>query len=132
MAFKKLSKPTRSGGSPIPMITIGTSDQNRQTYLSLNTAARKALGDPAAVFLEWDDEDYLLRIVASSPDDPASYSIAKGTGRISVTRIMRELGLTPADRAYTTPAKPHGRLALIASVADMHTTGTITPMRRTA
>lgn len=132
MAFKKLPKPTRSSGSPTPMITIGTSDRNRQTYLSLNTAARRALGDPTAVYLEWDDEEYLLRIVASSPDDPAAYVITKASGRISVTRIMRELGLTPAGHAYTTPAKPHGRLALIGSVADMHTTGTITPMRRTA
>ncbi len=37
MSFVPLSKPSHRGGGS-PMITIGHAQQNRQTYLSLNSA----------------------------------------------------------------------------------------------
>ena len=48
MSFTPLAKPARRGGSASPMITIGHADQDRQTYLSLNTAARSAIGGPGS------------------------------------------------------------------------------------
>lgn len=131
MAFNRLRKPARRGGSPVPMITIGTSDANRQTYLALNSAARKALGDPAALVLEFDPDELLLRVVVSSPEDPDSYAITKANGRVSVTRIMRDLDLTPVE-AQTLPATKSGRTGLIVDVSQMRTGSTARDGRRAA
>lgn len=128
MAFTALKKPARRGGSTAPMITIGHADQNRQTYLSLNTAARAAIGDPVALTLAWDKENLLLLVSSASPDDVDAYSMVKSTGRISVTRIMRDLGLTPAE-AHTMPARKHGRTGLVIDVSGIRT-ASVTPIRR--
>lgn len=128
--FKPLAKPTRRGGSVAPMITIGTSVQNRQTYLALNSAARRSLGDPVAVTLAWDADKFLLLVTGESPDNPDSYTVTKANGRISVTRIMRDLGLTP-DGAHTMPARKHGARGLVVDVSEMRT-ASITPMKAVA
>lgn len=128
MAFTPLRKPSRRGGSPVPMITIGRADQNRQTYLSLNTAARRTLGDPAAITLAWDPENLLLLVTVASPDDVDSYALGSTTGRASVTAIMRDLGLTPAE-AHTMPARKHGKTGLVVDVSGIKT-ASVTPMRR--
>ena len=124
MSFTPLKKPARRGGSSAPMITIGHADQNKQTYLSLNTAARAALGGPAALTLAWDADQYLLLVSAASPEDIDAYSITKSTGRISVTRIMRDLGLTPQD-AHTMPARKHGSTGLVVDVSGIRTRSVI-------
>lgn len=126
--FKPLAKPSRRGGSAAPMITIGHADRNRQTYLSLNTAARIAIGEPAALSLAWDADRYLLLVSAASPTDVDAYGITKSTGRISVTRIMRDLGLTPAE-AHTMPARKHGSTGLVIDVSGIKT-ASVTPLRR--
>lgn len=126
--FKPLAKPSRRGGSAAPMITIGHADRNRQTYLSLNTAARIAIGEPAALSLAWDADRYLLLVSAASPTDVDAYGITKSTGRISVTRIMRDLGLTPAE-AHTMPARKHGSTGLVVDVSGIKT-ASVTPLRR--
>lgn len=128
MSFQPLKKPTRRGGSRSPMITIGHADGNKQTYLSLNTAARRAIGEPAAVALAWDAEKFLLLVSAASPDDVDAYPLTKATGRISVTQIMRDLGLTPAE-AHTMPARKHGATGLVIDVSGIRTRS-VTPMRR--
>lgn len=126
--FKPLAKPSRRGGSAAPMITIGHADRNRQTYLSLNTAARIAIGEPTALALAWDADRYLLLVSAASPTDVDAYGITKSTGRISVTRIMRDLGLTPAE-AHTMPARKHGSTGLVVDVSGIKT-ASVTPLRR--
>lgn len=132
MSFRKLAKPTRTTAGTQPYITLAvTTTSNRQVYLALNTAARRALGDPAAVHFEFDDDKFLLRVVASNPEDPAAYAIPK-TGRVSVTGMIRDLGVnvTTTTRIH---ARPAGRLALIADLSDMPAAGGgIVPMRRTA
>lgn len=128
MAFTALRKPSRRGGSAAPMITIGHADQNRQTYLSLNSAARRAIGDPTAVTLAWDAENLLLLVSAASPDDVDSYRVTGNTGRISCTQIMRDLGLTPAE-AHTMPATRHGKTGVFVDVSEMKT-ASITPIKR--
>lgn len=120
MSFTPLKKPARRGGSASPMITVGHADQNRQTYLSLNSAARISIGEPAALALAWDADQFLLLVSAASPEDVDAYSITKSTGRISVTRIMRDLGLTPAE-AHTMPARKHGSTGLVIDVSGIRT-----------
>lgn len=128
MTFVPLQKPARRGGSITPMVTIGHADQNRQTYLSLNMAARHAIGDPTAVTLAWDADQYLMLISAASPTDVDAYSLTKSTGRISVTRIMRDLGLTPSE-AHTMSARKHGTTGVVIDVSGIRTRS-ITPIRR--
>lgn len=122
MAFKKLRRPGRSHASPIS-ISIGTSSNTRQTWLSLSKGAHRALGEPAAIHLEWDDEDCLLRVVASSPDDRDAYPITKSNLRVSVTGIVREMGWdATTTRAF--PGRRESRTSIIADLSDM-------PMSRT-
>lgn len=128
MTFIPLQKPSRRAGSVAPMITIGHADKNRQTYLALNAAARRALGDPKALTLAWDAEKYLLLVSVASPGDPDSYGITESSGRISVTAIMRDLGLTPAE-AHAMPARKHGKTGLVVDVSGIKT-ASITPIKR--
>lgn len=111
MAFVKLPKPKRTTATATPQVTISTNAKQSATYLFLNQAARKALGDPAAVYLAYDRETNRMQVHASSPDDPAAYALAGRTGRAAVTAILRELGFAPAKTTYH-PAKKAGRLAL--------------------
>ena len=130
MAFRKLQKPKRSTASATPAITIGLTGNARQAYMSLNAAARKALGDPAAIHLEWDDDRMLMRIVSSSPEDPAAYKITARTGRISVTGVLRELDLTPVETT-TIPAVKDTRVSLVVDLTDM-ASATVSPTRGAA
>lgn len=114
MGFVKLDKPV-SNHTGSPYVTIGTQSQGKATYIALNKSARAALGDPVAVFLEHDASEDLLRLVASSPDDPASYRILKGTGRISVTHAARELGLS-VKKVHAMPIVDRTRLSLTVSL----------------
>lgn len=130
MAFRKLPKPKRSTGTTTPSITLGLTGSNRQAYMSLNAAARKALGDPAAIHLEWDDDRMLMRLVSSSPEDPAAYKITARTGRISVTGVLRELDLTPVETTVI-PATKDTRVSLVVDLTDM-ASATVTPIRGAA
>lgn len=123
MAFKRLHKPrTRVGDQPAT-ITIGSTHSrpgaSRQVYLSISGKARQMLGDPAAIALEWDPDEWLLRIVAASPDDPDAYRLGK-TPRIGITGIARELGWM-WDIAATIPVKPQGRTAVLADLSQVRT-----------
>lgn len=126
--FKPLSKPSRRAGSTHPTITIGHSEKNRQTYLALNTEARRVIGNPRAVTLAWDAESLLLLVSAASPGDADSYTITASSGRCSVTAIMRDLGLTPAE-AHPMPARKHSATGLVVDVSGIRTRS-VTPLRR--
>lgn len=130
MAFRKLPKPKRSTGTTTPTVTIGLTGNARQAYLGLNTAARKALGDPAAIHLEWDGDRMLMRIVVSSLEDPAAYKITKQNGRISVTGVLRELDLTPVETTVI-PAKKDTRVSLVVDLTGM-ANATVSPIRGAA
>lgn len=130
MAFRKLPKPKRSTGTTTPTVTIGLTGSARQTYMGLNSAARNALGDPAAIHLEWDGDRMLMRIVVSSLEDPAAYKITKQNGRISVTGVLRELDLTPVETTVI-PAKKDTRVSLVVDLTDM-ASATVTPIRGAA
>lgn len=130
MPFIPLSKPSRRAGSTRPMITIGHSRKNRQTYLALNSEARRAIGDPRAVTLAWDESTYQMLVSAAPEGAPDSYLITHSSGRCSVTAIMRELGLTPQD-AHAMPARKHGATGLVIDVSGIRT-ASITPIKRAA
>ncbi|MCT1430593.1 hypothetical protein M3G50_07480 [Brachybacterium muris] len=130
MSFRKLLKPKRSTGTTTPTVTIGLTGNARQVYMGLNSAARKALGDPAAIHLEWDGDRMLMRIVVSSLEDPAAYKITKQNGRISVTGVLRELDLIPVE-TITIPATKDTRVSLVVDLTDM-ASATVTPIRGAA
>lgn len=111
MAFVKLPKPKRTTATATPQVTISTNAKQSATYLFLNQAARKTIGDPAAVYLAYDRETNRMQVHASSPDDPAAYALSGRTGRAAVTAIFRALGYAPSKTTYH-PAKKTGRLAL--------------------
>ena len=96
----------------------------------MNTAAIMALGEPAAVFFEYDDEDFKLRIVASSPDDPAAYKLSKH-GRIAITGLTRQLGWGITSTHKLTATRM-GRVSLVIDVSDLPAATTITPIRSAA
>ncbi|KDS94183.1 hypothetical protein DHOM_02740 [Dermabacter hominis 1368] len=111
MAFVKLPKPKRTTATATPQVTISTNAAQSATYLFLNQAAKRALGNPAAVYLAYDRDTNRMQVHASSPDDPAAYAFSARAGRVAVTAILRELGFAPAKTTYH-PAKKTGRLAL--------------------
>lgn len=130
MAFRKLDKPGRATPTQAPQITIARNSGTHQVYLSLNKAARASLGDPAAVHFEWDDEACLLRIVASSPDDPAAYRLGRH-GRVTVTGMIRDLGLH-IGKTMQIPARRDTRVSTIADLSDVPVAGVVTPIKATA
>lgn len=123
MAFQDLDKPGRITVAA-PTISLGRSGRdNEQTYLSLNAGAMRALGDPVAIRLAWDPDDALLAVIICSPDDPRAYKLTAKTGRVSVTQIIRQLGLDITDTRRF-PARPHGRTGLVVDLSDMPTAST--------
>lgn len=118
MAFVKLPKPKRTTATATPQITISTNAKQSATYLFLNQAAMAALGEPAAVYLAYDRETNRMQVHASSPDDPAAYTLNGKAHRIPVTVIFRHLGFAPTETTYH-DAKKSGRLALEFSVDEV-------------
>lgn len=118
MAFVKLPKPKRSAAIKTPRVTISASSDGRAYNLFLNQAAMAALGEPAAVYLAYDRETNRMQVHASSPDDPAAYTLNGKAHRIPVTVIFRHLGFAPTETTYH-PAKKTGRLALEFSVDEV-------------
>lgn len=129
MSFRKLAKPGRTVAPTVPSITLAPASHS-STYLALNRAAQMALaGGVKYIHFEYDDEKALLRIVASSPDDPASYALS-GHGRVSVTGMLRDLGLRVTE-ATCIPVQPVSRLAIQADLSVL-TTASVTPIRKAA
>lgn len=115
MAFKKLSAPPSLRHSPLTgRMRPGT--KRGKDHLDLSVGAREAIGNPRAVFFEWDDEEWLLRIVASSHADPASRLVPE-SGRISMAAVLRMIGVH-IDAARTLHLTKDGPLALIADLSE--------------
>ena len=88
--------------------------------MDLSVGARRAIGSPRAVIFEWDEDEWLLRIVASSHADPASRLLPE-SGRLSIASVLRMIGVN-VDVARTLPLKQDGPLALIADLSDYRST----------
>ena len=123
MAFRKLPKViTRVGDLPAT-ITIGcnknTRGHSRTAYLAISGKARRMLGDPAAIVLEWDEDAWLLRIRVAAVDDPDAYGIGK-TPRIGITPIARELGWMWGI-PVTVEVTQETRISIIADLSEVRT-----------
>ena len=72
----------------------------------------RSIGTPAAIHFEWDDEESLLRIVASSPDDPAAFRIGVQR-RAVIPQLLDHLGVS-IEHTTTFPVTSDGPLSAIA------------------
>ncbi|QCR53235.1 hypothetical protein C1N80_06320 [Brachybacterium sp. SGAir0954] len=130
MAFQKMPKTHQKAPSAGPQITLSAHKTNGATKLVLSRALVEMLGEPVAIYFEWDPEDFLLRIVSSSPDDPAAYVIPKNR-YVSVTGLFRQLGVKVTDTVRI-PVEKQGRLAGIADLSDLPAAGNVHPIRGAA
>ncbi|GAA1333820.1 hypothetical protein GCM10009592_28380 [Brachybacterium rhamnosum] len=117
MAFTKMPKTYQKAPSAGPKITLSSHPQHGSMKLALSKALVEMLGSPVAVHFEWDADEYLLRIVASSPDDPAAYKLPKN-GYLSVTGLFRQLGVK-VNETMRIPVAKQGRLAGVADLSDL-------------
>ena len=130
MAFVKLQKTHQKAPTAGPQITLSAHKVNGTTKLAMSRALVEMLGDPAAIHFEWDPDQYLLRIVASSPDDPAAYRVPKNR-YIAVTGVFRQLGIRVGETVRI-PVEKQGRLAGVADLSDLPAAGTVHPIRGAA
>ena len=117
MAFQKMYKSNQKSPIAGPQITLSAHKTNGSTKLAMSRALVNMLGAPVAVHFEWDDEEFLLRIVASSPDDPAAYRIPKNSA-ISVTGLFRQLGISVTGTTRI-PVEKHSSLSAVADLSDL-------------
>lgn len=133
MAFQKLqkAKAVRGVAAHGPFLTIA-----KAGTFGINQAAWAQLGQPAAIHLEWDPDACHLRIVASSPDDPAAYPLTSARLKFGAQTLLRQLGLNYQTGTQRFPLAASGRLAPVADVSAMPggiaKNSPITPLRRTA
>ena len=115
MAFKKLSAPPSPRHSPLTA-RLRPGKTPGHDHMDLSVGARQAIGNPRAVFFEWDEEEWLMRIVASSHADPAS-RLLPPSGRLSIASVLRMIGVD-VDVARTIPLTKDGPLAVIADLSE--------------
>lgn len=129
MAFQKLQKAQtlRGVAAQAPFLTISKSGT-----IGISLTAWKRLGEPAAAYLEWDPDTRHLRVVASSPDDPAAYELAQKRLKFGAQALLRQLGLNYDAGTHRFPLTPSGRIALTADLTTMPRTATsgVLPMRK--
>ena len=115
MAFQKVVAPPSLRHSPI---TTRFRPHRGKTgaHVELSKGAIDSIGHPSAVHFEWDPDEHLLRIVASSPDDPAAYALTKA-GRVSIAPILAVLPVEISEPVGP-PTRADGPLALIADLSE--------------
>ena len=130
MAFQKMFKTNQKTPTAGPQITLSAHKTNGSTKLAMSRALVDMLGQPVAIHFEWDPDEYLLRIVASSPDDPAAYVIPKNSA-LAVTGLFRQLGVKVTETTRI-PVEKQGRLAGIADLSGLPAAGNVHPIRGAA
>ena len=113
MAFKKIGE---ADLSDTPSITFETGHGGRAHRVRLSTSTFRSIGTPAAIHFEWDDEESLLRIVASSPDDPAAFHLGPQR-RAVIPRLLDHLGVS-IEQTTSLPATSDGPLSVIADLSE--------------
>lgn len=131
MAFIKIKKnPSRRGyQAGGPQITI-----SKQHTIGLNTAAWELIGKPAQVEIAWDPDTSRVMLTASSPHEDTFPLSGKSGAKFGARQLLRDLGVDPRGETRRFPVTRENRLSLIADLSDMPaaSTGTVTPIRRTA
>lgn len=115
MAFQKLGRAVPSRATEDAWISIAAEDSS-DPRMRLSVGAVKHMGFPRAVFFEWDDEDSLVRIVASAPDDPAAYRVPQSR-RLRIPGLLASLGVS-APEAVRIHAERDGTFAVIADLSE--------------
>lgn len=123
MAFQRLRKTSDRFGDQPATITIGSSStraaKSRQVYLSLSAKTRKMLGDPAAFVLDFDPDEWLLRITAAPSDDPDALLMGKSP-RVGITTMARQIGFV-WDVPVTVEVRAMGRLSVVGDFSEVRT-----------
>lgn len=115
MAFKKIDRAVKAKATHEAWISFSPGN-NPDPRLRISIGAFRHMGGPAAIFFEWDDEDGLLRVVASAPADPAAYTVPQSR-RIRIPGLAEALGLEfeAPDRI---PVHRDGTFAVIADLSE--------------
>ena len=115
MAFQKVVAPPNLRHSRIA--TRFRPHRGRSgAHVQLSRGAIDSIGEPSAVHFEWDPDEHLLRIVASSRDDPAAYALTKD-GRVTIAPILTVLPIEISEPVGP-PTRADGPLALIADLSE--------------
>lgn len=113
MAFKKIGADDLADNLSV---TFQPPRDGRAHRLRLSASTLRSIGTPAAIHFEWDDEDSLLRIVASSPDDPAAFHLG-AQRRAVIPRLLDHLGVS-IGQTTTLPITSDGPLSVIADLSE--------------
>ena len=115
MAFKKIERAVKAKATHDAWISFSP-DDNKDPRLRISIGAFRHMGEPTAIFFEWDDEDYLLRVVASAPADPAAYTVP-ASRRVRIPDLAQTLGLTFAQPDRIQVVRD-GSFAIIADLSE--------------
>ena len=113
MAFQKLDRPLRGTAGPTVTFYPWTSAK-KTPRLHLSVEVYRWIGEPTAIHFEWDEEDTLLRIVASSRDDPNAYPI-DSQRRTTTGDLFKRLGLHHDENIYVRATRD----APLAAIVDL-------------
>lgn len=115
MAFVRLDGNLRPGPTSLTC-RIRPARGRTLERIELSIASYQALGEPRAVFYEWDDTESLLRIGATSPTDSSARRMAEHR-RVSFSGVPDAVGLHFPEPVSVHLAKD-GPLALIANLSE--------------
>ena len=92
--------------------------------IELTVAAHRALGEPVAVTVDVDPDEYLLRIRAAAPD--ARYAIpVRDRRRIAATGILHRLGIRYRSVSTACPGRKVGPTELHIDVSHAPAVGRV-------
>lgn len=132
MGFQTFIRPTASNAGTTSRPTIGV---DKRGFITISTTAHRLLGEPAAVTVEWDPDEYLIRLTGAAPDDLGAFKTGgKSTAkRFLGTSFLAHAGLGIPAKGMRFPAERHGTRSIIADLSDLPAPASkVTPMRRTA
>lgn len=118
MPFQTFVRPAVNPAGRTSQPTIGV---DRKGFITISKAAHAMIGDPAAVIIEWDPDQYLIRLTAASPDDPNAFRTGgkNPSKRFMATRFLDYAGLGIPAQGMTFTARKQGTRALVADLSDM-------------
>lgn len=118
MSFQTFVRPQTNPAGRTSHPTIGV---DRKGFITISKAAHAQIGDPAAVIVEWDPENYLIRLTAASPEDPNAFRTGgkNPSKRFAATKFLDYAGLGIPVKGLTFAARKQGSRSLVADLSDM-------------
>lgn len=107
---------SNAGGASQP--TIGV---DKRGFITLSTAAHRLLGEPAAVVIEWDPDEYLIRLTGASPDNRNAFKTGgKNTAKRFLGRsFLAHAGLGIPAKGMRFPAEKQGTRSIVADLSGL-------------